>query len=120
MPIVINPQLAQHIEEMEIHKYNPSNFLFGLKKDGFMPGPKQEHRNKYTEVHSKALKDCDLYNGELTLYSWKHTGNCNAYRAGVDIYSLMTQNRHASLDQTENYLRSMGMRISKELKNLEW
>ena len=44
------------------------------------------------------------------MYGWKHTGNVDSFLAGVDPYDLMRQNRHHSLEQTMNYLRSMGLR----------
>ncbi|MEO1808480.1 MAG: tyrosine-type recombinase/integrase, partial [Bacteroidota bacterium] len=117
MPVVINPQLAKIIEGMNLNRFPTNYHVFGKK---FLPSPGEEHRNRYSERHAQALKDCGLYNGELTLYSWKHTGNIRAYDAGVDIYSLMSQNRHSNLQETENYLRGLGLRISKELKEKEW
>ncbi len=57
---------------------------------------------------------------DVTMYSWKHTGNCNAYRAGADIKALQQQNRHHSLEMTDVYLRSMGLRQQWKLRDLEW
>ena len=44
-----------------------------------------------------------------TLYAWKHTGIVKAYKAGVDIKSLQRQCRHQSIDQTDTYLKSLGL-----------
>lgn len=117
MPVVITSQLYDIIKEINISQYPGSWHLFSKK---LKPGPTEWVRNRVSELHKEALEKTSLYNHELTLYSWKHTGNCNAYRAGIDIKSLQQQNRHSSLEMTEIYLRSMGLRISAELKNKEW
>lgn len=40
----------------------------------------------------------------------KFLEDVDSFLAGVDPYDLMRQNRHHSLEQTMNYLRSMGLR----------
>lgn len=117
-PVVIPGNLVPIIEDIFSGNHPDYYFVFGKNK--LQPGPEPILRNRVSEMHSRALKDTGLYNKELTLYSWKHTGNCNAYRAGVDIRSIQAQNRHHSLEMTELYLRSMGLRISSDLKNLNW
>ncbi|MEO0473778.1 MAG: tyrosine-type recombinase/integrase, partial [Bacteroidota bacterium] len=105
MPVEIVDPLAEVIEEMELSKY-PGNHLIFSKK--LLPGTDPIWPNRVSEAHKRALEATNLYNGELTMYSWKHTGNCNAYRAGADIIWIQHQNRHYSLQETEIYLRSMG------------
>lgn len=61
-----------------------------------------------------------MWDGELTLYSWKHTGNVRAYEAGVDILTIQEQNRHHNLAMTEVYLRSLGLRVKRELLDKDW
>lgn len=118
MPVVITSQLLKYIEEMDLDQYPPHWYIFS--KDELKPGPSRIYETRVSEMHRKALQETNLYNGEINLYAWKHTGNCNAYRAGVDIKSIQAQNRHHSLQMTEIYLRSLGLRISSDLKNLEW
>lgn len=117
MPVVITSQLLPVIESMKLEQYPGEWYVFSRD---LRPGDKQIWRNRVSELHTEVLRELEMYNGELTMYSWKHTGNCNAYRAGVDIKSLQMQNRHHNLEMTEKYLSSLGLRISKELKNLEW
>ncbi len=62
--------------------------------------------------HKKVLYKFELI-GEHTLYSWKHTGVCSAYRSGIDIKSLQRQLRHSSIAQTEIYLKSLGLEENK-------
>ena len=75
---------------------------------------------RVSELHRKALEESGLYDGKLTLYSWKHTGVCNAYRAGVDIKTLQGLLRHHSLDMTAIYMRSLGLRVDENLKGKRW
>jgi integrase len=58
--------------------------------------------------HSKFLKRAGFPKG-YTLYSWKHTGAVHAAQAGVSLKDLQIQMRHHSLDQTDQYLRQMGV-----------
>jgi integrase len=117
LPVVITSQLEKYIKQMNLDDYPPHWHVFSK---GLKPGPEELYETRVSEMHRKALEETGLYNEELTMYSWKHTGNCNAYRAGVDIKSIQAQNRHHSLQMTEIYLRSLGLRLSKDLKNIEW
>ncbi|MEO0474141.1 MAG: tyrosine-type recombinase/integrase [Bacteroidota bacterium] len=117
MPVEIVDPLAEIIEEMNLSQY-PGNHLLFAK--GLKPGLDKIWPNRVSERHRRALEATDLYNGELTMYSWKHTGNCNAYRAGADIIWIQHQNRHHSLEDTEIYLRSMGLRMNTNNRRLSW
>ncbi|MEO1414409.1 MAG: hypothetical protein AAFW00_03985 [Bacteroidota bacterium] len=116
-PCVINPQLMEIIQKMDLDQYPEHYYIFGKNR---MPSPTFCHRNRYSEDHRRILDACEIQDEGLNMYSWKHTGNCNAYRAGVDIYSLKIQNRHSSLRQTEIYLSTLGLRIPVELKTKKW
>ncbi|MEO0585413.1 MAG: hypothetical protein AAF135_24585 [Bacteroidota bacterium] len=116
-PCMINPQLMEIIQKMDLDQYPEHYYIFGKNR---MPSPTFRHRNRYSEDHRRILDACEIQDEGLDMYSWKHTGNCNAYRAGVDIYSLKIQNRHSSLRQTEIYLSTLGLRIPVELKTKKW
>ncbi|MEL6698944.1 MAG: site-specific integrase [Bacteroidota bacterium] len=117
-PVVINPQLLSVIKELGLEKYPEHYYVFGRNR---MTSPHFRKRNRYSEDHRKALDACGIDDPDLDMYSWKHTGNCNAYTKGkVDINSLKIQNRHGSLKQTEIYLTALGLRIPVELKTKEW
>ncbi|MEL6675503.1 MAG: tyrosine-type recombinase/integrase [Bacteroidota bacterium] len=96
----------------------PENYYLFSK--GWEPGPAEYNRKAFSVAHRKALEATELYNGELTGYSWKHTGVCNAYRAGADIKAIQDQCRHHSLEETEKYMRSLGLRINRGLKGVAW
>ncbi|MEM6342529.1 MAG: tyrosine-type recombinase/integrase [Bacteroidota bacterium] len=117
MPVVITKPLAEDIKAMKLKGLPGNHYLFGK---GLECHPDPIYRNRVSEMHRKALQATELANGELTLYSWKHTGNVNAYLAGVDIKSIQSQNRHHSLEMTEVYLRSLGLRVAKDLKEKGW
>ncbi|RYF69772.1 MAG: site-specific integrase [Cytophagaceae bacterium] len=114
--VVINYQFQAIIDKMQLHLAQPNDYLFG--KD-LLTGSVSILRNRVSERHAEALKKAKLYNGLLTLYGWKHTGVCKAYRAGADIVWLQRQLRHASLDDTQIYLRSLGLLPPSRL-SIEW
>jgi len=115
-PVVITKSLDKYLREyLGKHPDAPERFhLFGK---GFKPGPEEMHRNKFSVAHREALEACELYNGILKGYAWKHTGVINAHLAGVDIKTIQHQCRHYSLDETEKYMKDLGLRLSKSLKN---
>ena len=61
-------------------------------------------------VHKTIKKDWD--NDYYSLYSIKHTGNIIAFKAGFSMTQLQLQNRHSSVQQTENYLRNLKQEIN--------
>lgn len=112
MSIEIPDPFYPTVESLELEKYPPHYYLFGRN---LVPGEKSLKRNWVSIRHSKHLKELKFPHGH-TLYSWKHTGNCDAYRANVGIYDLMRQNRHHSLEQTLKYLRSLGLEANIEFR----
>jgi integrase len=55
---------------------------------------------------------------DYTLYSWKHSGVVSAYNAGVDIKTIQNQCRHHSLEQTDVYLKSLGLGVSQAINRI--
>ena len=92
---------------------NPGHyFVFGK---GLKPGADRCPINFATSEHKKVLESIGLYRTkETTLYGWKHTGNINAYLAGMDIKLIQRINGHASLETTEIYLRKLGLFLDKQ------
>ncbi|MEM6349071.1 MAG: tyrosine-type recombinase/integrase [Bacteroidota bacterium] len=116
-PVTINPQLMKVIESMKLEQFPGHYYVFGKGKETCN---KPEHRNRFSEAHKRILEACEMDDKDLDMYSWKHTGNCNAYLAGVDIYSLMLLNGHRELKTTQIYLKALGMLVPEELKTKEW
>lgn len=97
----------------------PSHFkIFGYNlKTGECPS----QTNIASAQHKIALVELGLYRErETVLYSWKHTGNCMAYMAGMDIRLIQTINRHKSLQTTEIYLRKLGIFLNKQAFEIEY
>lgn len=102
---VIPDSFINEVIEKGYDKIPKNWYVFGR---GLKPGPFSYGRNQVTKRHTRILRALD-YDKQYTLYSWRHTGACSAYLAGVDIYSIMRQLGHSSLDMTQIYLKSMGM-----------
>ena len=65
----------------------------------------------------KLVKELNL-GKDYTLYSWKHSGVVAAYNAGVDIKTIQNQCRHQSLEQTDIYLKSLGLGVSLAMNKI--
>jgi len=70
--------------------------------------------------HEKILKTLKLDNKGYTLYSWKHTGAVNAYLSGVGIKQLQRLLRHSSVQITDIYLKSLGLRTDPNIESYNW
>ena len=55
---------------------------------------------------------------DYTLYSWKHSGVVAAYKAGIDIKTIQSQCRHQSLEQTDIYLKSLGLSVNLAINKM--
>jgi integrase len=80
-------------------------------------GDKPISKNVMTERFRKLIKQLNL-GSDYTLYSWKHSGVVAAYNAGVDIKSIQNQCRHHSLEQTDIYLKSLGLGVSQAINQI--
>lgn len=112
----IIPVLAHELETRLIFQ-KPDHYLFST---GIKPGKYPLSKQVPFRRHEKALKELGLLEKGYTLYSWKHTGAVNAYRAGVGIKELQNMLRHSSVQMTDIYLKSLGLRTDPNLKNYSW
>jgi integrase len=80
-------------------------------------GDKPYSKNVMSERFRKLIKPLAL-GKDYTLYSWKHSGVVAAYNAGVDIKSIQNQCRHHSLEQTDIYLKSLGLGVSQAINRI--
>jgi integrase len=103
--VVIPQVFYPEVIAMGLDKLPADWYIFGRD---LIPGELPYGRNAVTSRHSVALKALK-FSTSHTLYSWKHTGVVAAYRAGIDLYAIMRQLRHSSLDQTATYLKSLGL-----------
>ncbi|MEO0684800.1 MAG: site-specific integrase [Cyanobacteria bacterium J06649_11] len=94
-----------------IKEMSPNDLLFPNYRDASKPlGKGYMYR-----FHKKFLERLCFGKG-YTLYSWKHTGAVAVAKKGVSLKQLQIQLRHYSLDQTDQYLRQMGVQDLGELQ----
>jgi len=71
------------------------------------------------KLDKSAEEDNTIFaDAKYSLYSLKHSGNIQAYKAGWTIAQLQLQNRHSSEEQTENYLRELKQEINQQPRPL--
>jgi len=115
-PII--PPLFEHINESKlVEGRKPELLLFSA---GLKPGLKVSGKQVPFRRHEKALKDLGLDKKGYTLYSWKHTGAVNAYLAGIGLKELQNFLRHSSVQMTDIYLKSLGLRTDPKLNSYKW
>ena len=112
--VVIPDAFLPLVQSMKLRDYPKDHFIFGR---GMMPSSIPLGRNRVSEQFKKIKEDLK-FGPDYTLYGFKHSGNVNAYLAGIDIYSIMRQNRHHSIEQTMTYLRQLGVSKNIEFSTL--
>jgi integrase len=91
---------------------NENEYVF-KRQNGNLPISK----NMMGERFRKLIKALNL-GKDYTLYSWKHSGVVAAYKAGIDIKTIQSQCRHQSLEQTDIYLKSLGLCINLAINKM--
>jgi len=100
-------------ETYNLHIY-PRNFYVIGKKG--IPGPDHVSINNLSNRfvrYRKKLNMPEIYK----LYSWKHTGNIRADKAGIPRQETQVQNGHTTLATTEGYMRNIGVVESTNILN---
>jgi len=92
-----------------LYELGPDEYLFTNGKG------KQLGYNSMYNRHREILRSLRFGVG-YTLYSWKHTGAVAMAKAGISLKEIQMQLRHHSLDQTDQYLRQMGVRDIVQLR----
>jgi integrase len=103
--VLLPDAFRQALEPMCLYQFDPNFYIVGR---GGVPSAEMMPYNWLSRHHLdmlRALNFTDAY----CLYSWKHTGVCQSYKAGMGLRQLQMQLRHHSLDMVEVYLRSMGI-----------
>lgn len=96
-----------------LYYHSPAEYIFPSPVNAKKPLSK----NVMYRRHKKILDSLNFGEG-YSLYSWKHTGAVAAAKAGVGIKELQIQLRHHSLDQTDEYLRQMGVRDVHRIRQM--
>lgn len=85
---------------------DPQHFIFGKKQ---APGEAMPYRSTFWERNVKVLKELNYTDRPYDIYSYKHSGAISLYRATKDIKLVQRQCRHQSIEQTNTYLRDLGL-----------
>ena len=73
-------------------------------------------KNYYSELFRKVL-DKNNFPKAYKMYGWKHTGVVEYYKNGAGLKFIKEQCRHASIDETDKYLKSLGLFENEEIMN---
>lgn len=98
--------LCQLLESYGINKAYSSDFVFTIKNK---PGEHMMSKNVMAKRFAIYRQKVGIRSKNKGLYSFKPTGVCKLYMAGVDLKSIQRQLRHHSLDMTDKYLRELGL-----------
>lgn len=109
--VVIPAALSETLINMELDKYPKDFYLIGK---GGTPSDKAMSRDWIQKQHKQILEYLQIQG--KTFYSWKHTGVVNAYKSGVDLKSIQLQCRHATIEQTDQYLKTLGFQENESFK----
>ncbi len=99
--VMIPKLLSDILVESKILERPKNEYIF----DG---GDLKYSRNSFSVDFSKIIAKHE-FPKDYTLYCWKHTGVVQYYKNGCGIKFIQKQCRHASLDETDKYLKDLGL-----------
>jgi len=103
--IVIPDQLFENLKDWN-RDYPSDWYLFGKMLN---PGPEKISPNRISDWWRLFKKK---YNFTKNIYDMKHTGNGMAFDQDLNARDIQLQNRHYSLDQTQQYLNKFRRKAS--------
>ncbi|QIP15674.1 site-specific integrase [Spirosoma aureum] len=109
--VLIPPPLEKLLIQHRIRDYQANHYVFTI--DG-IPGPKPAYEKYFYNQHRRILNLLKMTDQSYDLYGWKHTGVIALYRATKDVKLIQRQCRHSSLDQTDKYLRDLGLFLNED------
>lgn len=109
--VQILPPLLKIIEEMQISKYPRHYYVFGNKR---RPSETPLGRDTISKAFAAELKKMDYPEG-YSLYSMKHTGVERHFLLWRDIKKIQAHCRHANLEDTDRYLKRLGLNRMHEV-----
>ena len=105
----LSPALRALLAKLNLHQYPGNYYLFGINDK---PGDKHMGYLYFYNRNVKVFKALGLDKASVrySMYSYKHSGVISLYKATKDIKLVQSQCRHHnSLDQTNKYLRDLGL-----------
>lgn len=113
--LYVDPALVAEFEKLGWEEYFDDKKYdeYYVFTEDMKPSLERSSRSVITAYFSRALKDLGIDSGgKHSLYSFKATGNIEAFKAGWDLFQISLQNRHTTTQQTETYLRKLKCEIS--------
>lgn len=104
--VPIAPPLRKAILQSNRTGADPEFYFFG---SAGVPGPKPTNKLYFYRRNRKVLQALKMDGSHYSVYSYKHSGAINLYRATKDIKLLQALCRHRSLEMTNIYLRDLGL-----------
>jgi integrase len=98
--------LEKLIQEYNLRKYPRNYYIFSRLGE---PGPEHVGGDFFYRRNKKVLEHLSLDGLGKDLYCYKHTGNIRLFLAGADIKTIQQQNRHSTIQQTDIYLKGLGL-----------
>lgn len=112
--VAIPNVFLSRLKTLKMDELKPNDYLF--IKEGTANTP--TGRDFFSKSHQRILKTLGFDTSKNKLYSWKHQGAKDFIKAGGHIKQLQLQGRWHSLDQMNEYLRSLGVDDLNEIRSL--
>jgi integrase len=107
----INDRFAEIILQSRILEFPEHYYVFSNEHHKYYPGPNAVGKNYFYKRVKRYILSLGLkkLNPNYTMYSFKHSGAISLYMATRDIKLLQQQCRHQVIEQTNTYLRDLGL-----------
>lgn len=123
VPII--DSLAKVIEQMELHKYKPTDFIFSDNESCGQWNVSEKTKTNHFYERFAIMKKELVLDDDQTLYSFKHTAASNLYNSLASegkadeqvLTELMSFTRHKTKSQLRKYLRGIGASLAKDYSN---
>jgi integrase len=112
--VIIPTALEKILQERKIRSYPPEYYVFTGAQT---PGPKPTGMKYFYRRNASLLKRLKLSGKNYDLYGYKHTGAIKLYNSCKDIKAVQKQCRHSTIQQTDTYLRGLGLITNNEALN---
>jgi integrase len=108
---LITPPLRALLDGLQLEGAAADDFLISTAG---RPGPVRLDAGRLSGQHLAVVRALGLGPG-FTLYSWKHSGVVDMYRAGIAERYIQQQGGWSSGVHFQTYLRSLGLYVAEEL-----
>lgn len=112
--VVMHPNLVDSLKKLGLENYPGDYFIFATTKR-LLPSPKEIAPTRIADAWRWNVKD--KYGVTQNIYDFKHTGVGEALESGIHTRDIQLQIRHASLDETQNYLNKISNKAGQVFRD---